>query len=92
MNESFTQRETFNFLGFPHMCDKTPDGTRIIVLRRTMAKRLHAKSALWDSPGFYCEGQVVIALRSMTNWVRSALRLAKSSEIVWMVLVRSEPH
>jgi hypothetical protein len=35
--------ETFNFLGFTHMCDKTRKGSRFIVLRRTIAKRLHAK-------------------------------------------------
>ncbi len=35
--------ETFDFLGFTHICDKTRDGTRFIVLRRTMTKRLHAK-------------------------------------------------
>jgi RNA-directed DNA polymerase len=35
--------ETFNFLGFTHVCDKTRKGGRFIVLRRTIAKRLHAK-------------------------------------------------
>ena len=34
--------ETFNFLGFTHICDKTRKG-RFTVLRRTIAKRMHAK-------------------------------------------------
>jgi group II intron reverse transcriptase/maturase len=34
--------ETFNFMGFTHACDKTRDG-RFIVLRLTIAKRMHAK-------------------------------------------------
>lgn len=33
---------TFNFLGFTHACDKTRSG-QFIVLRQTMAKRMHAK-------------------------------------------------
>ena len=36
--------ETFNFLGFTHACDKTRKGW-FTVLRRTMAKRMHAKLA-----------------------------------------------
>ena len=35
--------ETFNFLGFTHVCDKTRKDGRFIVLRRTIAKRLHGK-------------------------------------------------
>jgi RNA-directed DNA polymerase len=34
--------ETFNFLGFTHVCDKTRRG-KFTVLRRTMAKRMRAK-------------------------------------------------
>jgi RNA-directed DNA polymerase len=34
--------ETFNFLGFTHICDKTRKG-RFIVLRQTIAKRMQAK-------------------------------------------------
>jgi group II intron reverse transcriptase/maturase len=34
--------ETFDFLGFTHICDKTRDG-RFIVLRQTMRKRMRAK-------------------------------------------------
>ena len=34
--------ETFNFLGFTHVCDKTRKG-RFAVLRQTIAKRLQAK-------------------------------------------------
>jgi RNA-directed DNA polymerase len=34
--------ETFNFLGFTHICDKTRQG-KFIVLRRTMARRMRAK-------------------------------------------------
>ena len=42
---------TFDFLGFTHACDKTRVG-KFVVLRRTMAKRMHAKlkglkEALW---------------------------------------------
>ena len=33
---------TFNFLGFTHTCDKTRSG-QFIVLRQTMARRMHAK-------------------------------------------------
>jgi group II intron reverse transcriptase/maturase len=33
---------TFNFLGFTHICDETRKG-KFTVLRRTMAKRMHAK-------------------------------------------------
>jgi RNA-directed DNA polymerase len=35
--------ETFDFLGFTHICDKTRQGGRFIVLRQTIAKRMHAK-------------------------------------------------
>jgi RNA-directed DNA polymerase len=35
--------ETFNFLGFTHVCDKTRISGRFIVLRQTMAKRMQAK-------------------------------------------------
>jgi group II intron reverse transcriptase/maturase len=34
--------ETFNFLGFTHVCDKTRQG-KFIVLRRTMAQRVRTK-------------------------------------------------
>jgi RNA-directed DNA polymerase len=34
--------ETFNFLGFTHICDKTRNGS-FVVLRRTMAVRVRAK-------------------------------------------------
>jgi hypothetical protein len=34
--------ETFNFLGFTHICDKTRQG-KFIVLRRTMASRVRTK-------------------------------------------------
>jgi len=34
--------QTFNFLGFTHVCDKTRTG-KFIVLRRTMAVRMRAK-------------------------------------------------
>jgi group II intron reverse transcriptase/maturase len=34
--------ETFNFLGFTHICDKTRQG-RFIVLRQTITQRMHAK-------------------------------------------------
>ena len=34
---------TFNFLGFTHICDKTRKGAKFVVLRRTMARRMHAK-------------------------------------------------
>jgi hypothetical protein len=34
--------ETFNFLGFTHICDKTRQG-RFIVLRQTISKRMRAK-------------------------------------------------
>lgn len=34
--------ETFNFLGFTHMCSKSQEG-KFMVLRKTMAKRLGAK-------------------------------------------------
>ena len=35
--------QTFNFLGFTHVCDKTRRDGSFVVLRRTMAKRMHAK-------------------------------------------------
>jgi RNA-directed DNA polymerase len=35
--------ETFNFLGFTHICDKTRKRGRFIVLRQTMRKRMQAK-------------------------------------------------
>jgi len=35
--------ETFNFLGFTHICDRTRRDGRFIVLRQTIAKRMHAK-------------------------------------------------
>jgi RNA-directed DNA polymerase len=35
--------ETFNFLGFTHICDKTRRDGKFIVLRQTIAKRMHAK-------------------------------------------------
>jgi RNA-directed DNA polymerase len=35
--------ETFDFLGFTHICSKTRDGKRFSVRRKTIAKRLRAK-------------------------------------------------
>jgi group II intron reverse transcriptase/maturase len=35
--------QTFDFLGFTHICDKTRKDGRFVVLRRTMARRLRAK-------------------------------------------------
>jgi group II intron reverse transcriptase/maturase len=35
--------ETFNFLGFTHICDKRRKDGKFIVLRQTMAKRMRAK-------------------------------------------------
>jgi RNA-directed DNA polymerase len=35
--------ETFNFLGFTHICDQTRKRGRFIVLRQTMRKRMQAK-------------------------------------------------
>ena len=37
--------ETFNFLGFTHICAKKRDGKNFTVLRQTMPKRLKAKLA-----------------------------------------------
>jgi RNA-directed DNA polymerase len=37
------QPPTFNFLGFTHACSRTRKTGRFIVLRQTMAKRMHAK-------------------------------------------------
>ena len=37
--------ETFNFLGFTHICAKKRDGKNFTVLRQTMRKRLQAKLA-----------------------------------------------
>lgn len=35
--------ETFDFLGFTHMCDRTRTGKKFIVLRQTVSKRMRAK-------------------------------------------------
>jgi RNA-directed DNA polymerase len=35
--------ETFNFLGFTHICDKKRKDGKFIVLRQTITKRMHAK-------------------------------------------------
>lgn len=35
--------ETFDFLGFTHICDRTHQGNKFIVLRQTMRKRMRAK-------------------------------------------------
>lgn len=35
--------DTFNFLGFTHICGKTRNSQKFIVLRQTIAKRMHAK-------------------------------------------------
>lgn len=35
--------ETFDFLGFTHICDRTHRGNKFIVLRQTMRKRMRAK-------------------------------------------------
>ncbi|MSQ73128.1 MAG: hypothetical protein EXR27_17855 [Betaproteobacteria bacterium] len=37
--------ETFNFLGFTHICAKKRSNARVTVLRRTMRKRLQSKLA-----------------------------------------------
>jgi group II intron reverse transcriptase/maturase len=37
--------QTFNFLGFTHICDKTRKDGRFIVLRQTMATRMRSKLA-----------------------------------------------
>ncbi len=62
--------ETFNFLGFTHVCDQTRLG-KFIVLRRTMAKRVWAKlqvlkEELWRRM-HYPIGQV-------GQWLASVLR------------------
>jgi group II intron reverse transcriptase/maturase len=36
--------ETFNFLGFTHICGRTRKGNRFTIRRKTIAKRLRAKS------------------------------------------------
>lgn len=35
--------ETFNFLGFTHICGKTPKKKRFTIIRKTIAKRMRAK-------------------------------------------------
>ena len=62
--------ETFNFLGFTHVCDKTRKGW-FTVLRRSMAKRLRAKLAaikqkLWN--------RMHHAVVDVGKWLASVLR------------------
>jgi group II intron reverse transcriptase/maturase len=63
--------ETFNFLGFTHMCGRTRKGKKFTVKRKTMAKRLRAKlqgvkgalRKLWHAP-----------LREVGAWLRRVVQ------------------
>ena len=62
--------DTFNFLGFTHICDKTRKGN-FIVLRRSMAKRVCAKlkllkEELWE--------RMHESVRKVGTWLTSVLR------------------
>lgn len=62
--------ETFNFLGFTHICDKTRRG-RFIVLRRTMARRVRAKLHLLKQELWR---RLHEPLGQVGNWLDSVLR------------------
>jgi group II intron reverse transcriptase/maturase len=62
--------QTFNFLGFTHVCDKTREGY-FVVLRRTMATKVRAKlmalkEKLWD--------RMHDAVADVGKWLASVLR------------------
>jgi len=62
--------ETFNFLGFTHVCDKTRRG-KFTVLRRTMAKRMRAKlrelkKSLWR--------RMHLPVGEVGHWLAAVLR------------------
>jgi RNA-directed DNA polymerase len=62
--------ETFNFLGFTHVCDKTRKG-KFIVLRRTIAKRMHAKlSALKE----LLRRRIHLPLHDVGRWLGQVLQ------------------
>jgi RNA-directed DNA polymerase len=61
--------ETFNFLGFTHICDKTRQG-KFIVLRRTMAKRMRAKlKALKEG----LRSRLHVPVREVGRWLGQVL-------------------
>jgi RNA-directed DNA polymerase len=62
--------ETFNFLGFTHVCDKTRRG-RFTVLRRTMAGRMRTKlKALKEA----LRRRMHLPIRDVGQWLASVLR------------------
>lgn len=62
--------ETFNFLGFTHVCDKTRTGI-FVVLRRTMAGRVRAKLATLKQE---LRKRMHHAIADVGGWLASVLR------------------
>ncbi len=62
--------QTFNFLGFTHICDKTRTGS-FVVLRRTMAARVRAKLNFLKRELWY---RMHHAVADVGGWLASVLR------------------
>ena len=62
--------ETFNFLGFTHICGKTRDGG-FLLTRHTMSKRLRAKFSEMNAEFRLRRHQ---SLRTQGEWLRTVLR------------------
>jgi group II intron reverse transcriptase/maturase len=62
--------DTFNFLGFTHICDKTRQG-KFIVLRQTITKRMHAKLAALKE---VLRRRMHLPIREVGRWLGQVLR------------------
>ena len=63
--------ETFNFLGFTHICDRTKKTGKFLVLRRPIAKRVRAKLKEIKEILLRCRHAPV---PEMGQWLRSVVR------------------
>ena len=62
--------ETFGFLGFTHICDRTYTGKRFIVLRQTISKRMRAKLKEVKEE---LRKRMHLSVSEMGKWLRSVV-------------------
>jgi hypothetical protein len=63
--------ETFDFLGFTHICSKTRDGKRFTVRRKTIAKRFRAKL---QAVRQHLRRQMHAGPGAVARWLRSVVQ------------------
>jgi group II intron reverse transcriptase/maturase len=63
--------ETFDFLGFTHICSRTRDGKRFTVRRKTIAKRLRATLR---NVKMQLRRQMHVSVRIVAPWLRSVVQ------------------